>query len=159
MTFIKVLYLGFALSLAILNSDAQNQSINWISFESLEDAFQITPKPVLVYFYTDWCQYCKKMDRIAFRDFEVISQINTDYYAVKMNAESSEEIHFGGDTFINQEVGLKRNPTHEMALALGSRENTSFSLPVIILLDKNFKVKTRVFEYVSPKQMKALLSN
>ncbi len=159
MRFIKVLCLGFVLGLAILKSDAQNQSINWMSFESLEDALQTTPKPVLVYFYTDWCQYCKKMDRVAFRNVEVISQINNDYYAVKMNAETTEEINFGGETFSNQEIGLKRNPTHEIALALGSRENIPFSLPVIILLDNNFKVKNRVFEYVSPKKLRALLSN
>jgi len=145
--------------LVIEHSYAQDKSINWMSFEELNDSLQFRPKPVLVYFHTDWCQYCKKMDRTAFRDLDVVTVLHSNYYAVKMDAEATEEIKFGGDTFRNKEVGLKRNPTHEIALALGSRDNRSFSLPVLILLDENFKVRQRVFEYVSPNKMKALLRN
>ena len=51
---------------------AQKNEIQWIGFEELEDSLKIETRPVLIYFYTDWCVYCKKMDRNAFKDPEVI---------------------------------------------------------------------------------------
>ncbi|MEM6541268.1 MAG: thioredoxin domain-containing protein, partial [Bacteroidota bacterium] len=42
---------------------AQN-SIQWISFEQLEDSLSIKPKKVFITFYADWCAYCKKMERV-----------------------------------------------------------------------------------------------
>ena len=114
----------------------------------------LQPKKVFVDFYADWCVYCKKMDKAAFEDSKIIMELNANYYAVKMNAESQDSIVFGGKTFYNKELGRKRNPTHEIPLLLGSRKGKSFSLPVIIVLDEKFQVIKRYFEYLSPQQLK-----
>ena len=47
--------------------------------------------------------------------------------AEKMDAESTETIVFGGDSYSNSELGKKRNPTHEIPLLLASREKRPFS--------------------------------
>ena len=146
------------LLLAISNSVlAQNREINWIGFEELDDALKTDVKPVVIYFYTDWCVYCKKMERNAFKDKEVISAINKEYYAVKMDAESTENINFEGQTFINDQAKTKRNGIHEIPLLLASRENKPISFPVVMVLDKEFRVKIKSHEYLTTDQMKTLI--
>ncbi|WP_350284321.1 thioredoxin family protein [uncultured Croceitalea sp.] len=138
---------------------AQERKINWLSFEQLEDSLAVRPKKVFIDFYADWCSYCKKMDGAAFKDEKVIAALNTNFYAVKMNAETKAKISFGGDTFINKEIGKKRNPTHEIALLLASRTNRPFSLPAMVILNERFEVTDRYFEYLSPKKLYKVLQN
>ncbi len=138
-------------------SFAQEAGIQWLSFEQLEDSLARKPKKVFIDFYADWCAYCKKMDKAAFKDAKVVSKLNDEYYAVKMDAESSDSIQFGGELFVNEQIGKSRNPTHQIPLLLASRENRPFSLPAIVLLDENFQVSQRYFEYLSPKELYKVL--
>ncbi|MEM8847061.1 MAG: thioredoxin fold domain-containing protein [Bacteroidota bacterium] len=149
----------FSLMMLLLSTEAfaQEDEIQWISFEQLEDSLASKPKKVFIDFYADWCAYCKKMDKAAFKDKDVISLLNSEYYAVKMNAETTETIVFGGDTYNNKEIGQKRNPTHEIPLLLASRENRPFSLPAIVILNEKFEITDRYFEYLSPKKMNKVL--
>jgi thioredoxin-related protein len=136
---------------------AQQEEINWISFEQLEDSLSVKPKKVLISFYADWCSYCKKMDRVAYKDSKVISLLNQNYYAVKMNAESRDTIVFEGKQFYNAELGKKRSPTHQIPLILASRKGYPFSLPVTLFLDEKFRVIRREFQYISAKKMVRVL--
>jgi thioredoxin-related protein len=132
---------------------AQDAVIDWLSFEQLEDSLTVNPKKVLIDFYADWCAYCKKMDQAAFRDPKIISVLNREYYAVRMNAESTDTIVFGGEPYINREVGKKRKPNHEIPLMLASRQNYPFTLPAIVLLNEKFEITARYFEYMSPEKL------
>ena len=138
---------------------AQNTTINWLSFEQLEDSLAVKPKKVFVNFYAEWCVYCKKMEEVAFKNPDVIARLNLAYYALKMDVESVETIFFDGQKFENKEYGEKRNPVHEIPLLLASREGTPFSLPATVILDESFRVTNRYFEYISPKKMLELLEN
>ncbi|HKJ49377.1 MAG TPA: hypothetical protein VJ973_09825, partial [Christiangramia sp.] len=93
----------------------------------------------------------------AFKDREVISAINKEFYAVKMNAESTENINFEGQTFINDQAKTKRNGIHEIPLLLASRENKPMSFPVVMVLDKEFRVKIKSHEYLTTDQIKTLI--
>ena len=132
---------------------AQDAAIGWLSFEQLEDSLDIRPKKVFIDFYADWCAYCKKMDQAAFRDPKIISVLNREYYAVRMNAESTDTIVFGGEPYINREVGKKRKPNHEIPLMLASRQNYPFTLPAFVLLNEKFEITARYFEYMSPEKL------
>jgi thioredoxin-related protein len=138
---------------------AQESTVNWLSFEQLEDSLSIKPKKVFISFYADWCAYCKKMDAAAFKNSEVISKLNSDYYAVKMNAETKDTIVFDNTTFTNRYLGKSRNPTHDIALLLASRAQQPFSLPAMVLLNEKFEVIDRYFSYLSPKALRKALEN
>ncbi|MEL7003575.1 MAG: thioredoxin fold domain-containing protein [Bacteroidota bacterium] len=127
-------------------------SVSWLSFEQLSDSLSVKPKKVFVDFYTPWCIFCRKMDKVVFTDPEVIQQLNNDYYSVRMNAESRDTIYFEGQPFINDQLGKTRNPVHQLAQLLATR-NGKFAPPALIILDENFAVKNRYFEYLTSEKM------
>lgn len=130
----------------------QEEKVEWISFEQLEDSLEGRPKKVFIDFYTDWCTYCRKMDKVVFTKPEVIALLNEDYYAIRFDAETTAEVTFGGQKLINDQVGESRNPLHQIAQLLALR-NGQFTPPAMVVLDKDFKVKARYFEYMDSKKL------
>jgi thiol-disulfide isomerase/thioredoxin len=141
------------------NLHAQEQKVRWLTFKQLQDSLAVKPKKVFIDFYAEWCAYCKKMEQATYKNLDVISKLNQEYYAVKMDAESRDTILFDGKKFKNKSYGKKRNAVHDIPLLLASREGAPFSLPAIVLLDESFRVTNRYFEYIAPKKMLSLLEN
>ena len=98
-----ILALTLALSLQ-WTAQAQDQ-INWMKFEEAIAANSSSPKMILVDVYTDWCGWCKKMDKETFTDPSVIAHINQNFYAVKMNAEDTNRtFDFMGKTYTEAQM-------------------------------------------------------
>ena len=102
----------------------ESKSVNWISFEQLEDSLTSKPKKVFIDFYTDWCTYCRKMDKVVFTKPDVINLLNDGYYSVRFDAESELEVIFGGQTFFNDQLEKSRNPVHQIAQLLALRDGS-----------------------------------
>lgn len=153
----KLLLILFLVNLQSIT--AQVEKIDWIGFEELEDSLKVETKPVVIYFYTDWCVYCKKMDRNAFRNQEVVSSLNQDFYAVKMNAETTETIEFEGQLFNNEQARNQRRGIHQIPLLLAGRENKPMTFPVVMVLDKDFRIKIKSHEYLTSEKMKTLIKS
>jgi uncharacterized protein YyaL (SSP411 family) len=49
-----------------------------------------TNKIILVDAYTDWCGWCKKMDRDTYSQPEVIKILNKDFVIIKFNPEITD---------------------------------------------------------------------
>jgi len=88
---------------------------------------------VFIDVYTDWCGWCKVMDKNTFSEPEVARILNEKFYAVKFNAEQREDVQFDGKTFKFQAYG--NGGTHELAAAL---LNNRLSYPTVVFLDENF---------------------
>lgn len=48
-------------------------------------------KYVLADVYTDWCGWCKRLDKDTFSDARVVSYLNSKFVCVKINAEGSDD--------------------------------------------------------------------
>lgn len=84
-------YLSLLFIIVLLSFSAKGQEqIQWLKFEEAIAANAQSPRMLLVDVYTDWCGWCKKMDKETFTDPKVIEYINSNFYAVKMNAENTE---------------------------------------------------------------------
>lgn len=136
---------------------AQNKSITWKTWAELEQALEDNPKPVLVYFHAEWCAYCKKIKREVFTNKDVIEKINTDYYAVNMDIETTESITFDGVTFINKQAKTKRNGVHQLPLLLASTNTKSVTLPATLIFDNTFTIKQQIFTYYTSKKLLKML--
>jgi thioredoxin-related protein len=108
-------------------------AIHWLSIEEAYAATLKNPKKTIVDVYTDWCGWCKVMDKKTFSNPEVIKYINENYYAVKLDAETKKSITLGATTYnFNSE-----NNTNDIAVALLQGK---LSFPSIVYLDEEFNM-------------------
>ncbi|MFD2035996.1 thioredoxin family protein [Belliella marina] len=126
-------YLGFILSLP---SIAQ-EKINWMTFEEASLATQNSPKMILVDVYTDWCGWCKKMDKETFTDEDVIAYVNENFYAVKLHAEREE-----------QKFTFKGKEYSEASMAKTMRVT---SYPNFVIMDATMENITQLPGFRQPK--------
>ena len=112
-----------------------NTEINWISFEEAVARTEVNPKMILIDLYTDWCGWCKKMDRDTYSRKEIVSYVNEKFYAVKFNAEGSQEVNFRGYTF--KFVPSGRKGYHELAAALTQNK---LSYPTTVFMNEEFQI-------------------
>jgi len=142
--------LGYVLSLLVLiltigtgfvNRSADEEvmiaesPVNWISFEEAVEKSKTDKKKIFIDVYTDWCGWCKVMDKKTFSQPEIASYLNENFYAVKLNAEQREDIEFRGYTFKFVDKG--RRGYHELAASLLQNK---LSYPTVVFLDEDFNM-------------------
>lgn len=68
------------------------KAIRWeSSFESAMKKAKLQGKPVMIDFYTDWCHWCKVLDKDVYTDKGVVAE-SANWIAVKVNAEKRADI-------------------------------------------------------------------
>ena len=103
--------------------------------------------------YTDWCGWCKKMDRETFNHPVISAYINENYYPVKLNAESKKDIRFKGQTF--KYISQGNRGYHELVAGL---LNGQMSFPSIAYLNEKLELLGAVPGYRTAKDMEPLLN-
>ncbi len=132
---LRILYLSAILGFVSLSVKAQDK-IEWMKFEEAVKANDFSPKMLFVDVYTDWCGWCKKMDKDTFTDLKVINYINANFYAVKLNAEETKR------TF--NFMGKEYNEA-QMAAAMRVR-----SYPNFVIIDSTLQNITKMPGYREP---------
>ncbi|RAV30667.1 thioredoxin family protein [Sinomicrobium soli] len=127
-----ILFLCMGL-LAAVAQDQENTAVEWLSWEEAIARQQTdeTPRKIFVDVYTDWCGWCKKMDKDTFSDKEVAEYVKDKFYMVKLDGEGKEEITYNGRTF--KFVPAGRRGYHELAAAL---LNNRLSYPTGVFLNE-----------------------
>ena len=106
--------------------------IEWISWEEAIKRNETEPRKLLVDMYTDWCGWCKKMDKTTFADARVAAYVSENFYAVKFDAEQKEAIKYDGNTF-SFDASAGRRGSHQLAMAL---LDGRMSYPSIVYLNE-----------------------
>ena len=148
MKYIVLIFLGLTLSFA---TQAQ---IKWLKFEEAIALNAQNPKMIIVDVYTDWCGWCKKMDKETFTDPKVIAYISQNFYAVKLNAENTERtFEFMGRTYNEAQMAAAMRVNsypnfviiepklQNIAQLPGYRQPDQFIAGVDELLEKAFRIK------------------
>jgi len=72
----------------------QEEGLIWYSFEEGYAKAVSEGKILLVDAYTDWCGWCKVMDRKTYADPAVIAKLNESFICVKLNPELGTVYNF-----------------------------------------------------------------
>ncbi len=90
-------------------------------------------KLIMVDFYTDWCGWCKRLDKETYMDPEVIELTNKYFYAIKFDAEQMDSVEFAGKMYKMKAAG--KRGTHDFAMEMGSRPGGRIGYPTISFID------------------------
>lgn len=69
--------------------------ISWRGSSAIYNSFEGKKEYSILFFYTDWCGYCHKMDNETFANPTVANILNQSFNSVRINAESdSSVVHY-----------------------------------------------------------------
>lgn len=139
--------IGLTVTLALFTIITNAQEVTWISFTEAValTASEENPKKVFIDVYTDWCGWCKKMDKDTFQNPQVAQYMEDNFYMVKMDGEGKEDITFKGKTY--KFIPSGRKGYHELAAALMQGR---LSYPTTIFLDEEMNMLSPVPGYQKP---------
>ncbi len=115
--------------------EKQESPVVWMSFEQAIEKSKIEKRKIFIDVYTDWCGWCKVMDKNTFSEAQVAKILNEKFYPVKFDAEQTADVLFQGNTFKFVPYGNKG--THQLAMAL---LNNQMSYPTVVFLDEEFRM-------------------
>ena len=118
------------------------ETINWLTIEEAEALSEKEPRKILMDVYTDWCGWCKKMDKTTFADEEVAKYVNENFYAVKLKADSNDKVTFKGKEYSKGELAQAFRVT---------------GYPTIVFFDQSFTKFQPVSGYRGANDFLALL--
>ena len=124
-------------------STTVTKEVTWHGFEEGVALAKQQNKKILVDVYTDWCVWCKKMDKEVYPDGGVGQSINQNFIAVKLNAESQNQVSYDGakmsEASLAETMGVSGYPT-------------------VLFLDPSAKPITKIAGYMQPKEFVTTLT-
>ncbi len=127
--------------------------INWITLEEALEKSKTDKRKIFVDVMTDWCGWCKRMDETTFTDPTVAQYLNEHFYAVKFNAEQTNDIMFQNKTY--RFKSSNGRGYHELA---AEWLNNRLSFPTSVFLDENMNLIQPLPGYQDASKLQAILN-
>jgi thioredoxin-related protein len=124
--------------------------IRWMSISEAEKLSKDHPKKILVDVYTDWCGWCKKLDATTYKDPAIVKFMNENFYAVKLNAESRDQIVFQGQEY-------QFDPSKRINTVAAMFLNDQGGYPTTTFLDEKLQVISVIPGYLATPMMQNVL--
>jgi thioredoxin-related protein len=128
------------------------QEVKWHTFTEAVELNKKNPRKIFIDVYTDWCGWCKVMDKNTFHDSTIVKILNEQYYAVKFNAETKDTIIFKEHTFVS--TGQGNRPPHQLAAAMLQGK---MSYPSVVFMNEKNLFIASVPGYKKPEELEPLL--
>ena len=127
---------------AVVSGD--QAAVSWYNFNEGSKLAIEKKKPVVMFFYADWCGWCRKMESEVFADPEVSRKLRADYVSVRINTEKpvSPTVQYKNQTYSHQ----------EFLMMLGVQ-----GLPTVVFMNREGSLITKVPGYIKKQVFLPLL--
>ena len=125
------------------------------TFEEAEKLSKESPKPLVIFVHTAWCNYCKMMENSTFKNPEIITLLNNNFYFISLDAETKKDIYFNNHKFSFKPNG-QNTGIHELATALATI-NSRIVYPTITILQSDFSMVFQKHSFLNSKELLAIL--
>ncbi len=88
---IRLTIMVFAASV-LFGAPAMGQAINWKTYAAGIQEARTENKKIFLHFMTDWCGYCKKMNRTTFKDNKVIDFLNRHFVSIRVDGDKEKTV-------------------------------------------------------------------
>src|SRR6478736_7337834 len=126
--------------------------VKWMTFEQAVEKSKTEKRKIFIDLYTDWCGWCKVMDKNTFSEELIANILNEKYYPVKFNAEQRADVVFQGFTF--KFVPSGNSGVHQLAASLLSNK---LAYPSQVFLDENFHIIQPIQGYQKPDEFHKII--
>lgn len=130
----------------ITNSFKTATEIKWYDFNEGYQLAVKKKKVMLVDVYTDWCGWCKVMDRETYAKSEIITLVNKDFIAIKFNPEKKD---------ITYTYEGKKYNGQELAGVIGDYQINGY--PATLFINTQTKKKNLYMGYKNAVEFKTIL--
>ena len=149
----KAAIICLLLGLFLTSPTHKEDGIKWVTFEEAVKLQKKNKKKIYIDVYTNWCGWCKVMDRETFSNKYIIDYMNDKYNAVKLNGEYRQPITFKKREYVY--VAQGRRGYHQLPATL---MNGRLSYPTSILLDEKQNVLQVIPGYQKAPSMDKILN-
>ena len=133
-----------------------SNSINWISLSEGEKYSEKYKKNMLIYFYRNNCDYCKRMKDEVLTDPQIVKLINENFFPVKLDGKTKKSIKYNGKKYIN-DVSIEEDPKsswrHNLFFELVTPTKGNFYWPTIVIIDGEDKKVAQLPGFRSKQQL------
>jgi uncharacterized protein YyaL (SSP411 family) len=134
-----------------LNVYSQTETLKWYSFSEAVELNKKNPKKFFIDIYTDWCGWCKVMDKNTFGNEKIAALIDQYFYAVKFNAEKEP-----GDIEYKGKLYQLKGGYHAFTTVLMNGQGSGY--PTICYMDSDLNVIQTISGYQTPEQIEPVLT-
>lgn len=148
-----ILYIIAALPLIFFSAAkplVKAEKMKWMTLQEAQQAMLKEKRPILIDLYTDWCGWCKTMDKKTYTNPNVIAYIQANFYPVKLNAETKETVNWNQKTYSFN----KANRTNDFALFLTYGR---LSYPTTVIIPTDNSGPQPVPGYLEPKDLELVV--
>jgi thioredoxin-related protein len=90
-SFIIILSIALAFPMQAAAGSRDGKKINWSSYTEAQKS-DSSGRKYFIYFYSDHCGYCKRLESKTFTDATVVNYINANYTPVRVNAATEQKL-------------------------------------------------------------------